>query len=75
MLRLLERSSVPELRGAVEQALAIGATGCDAVACILHQRSEKPVGLFSLDGHPHLKTVAVESPDLSAYRGLTAASV
>jgi transposase len=75
VLRLLERASVGELSGAVEAALAIGATGCDAVACILHQRSEKPVGLFSLDGHPHLKAVAVESPDLGAYRVLTAASV
>ena len=72
VLRLLERVDVPELAGAVDQALAIGATSCDAVACILHARAERPVGLFSLDGRPHLKSVAVEAPDLSAYRGLTA---
>ena len=71
VLRLLEKASIPELTGAVAQALSIGATGCDAVACILHQRAERPVGLFSLDGHPQLKTVAVESPDLAAYAGLT----
>ncbi len=71
VLRLLEKASIPELAGAVAQALSIGATGCDAVACILHQRAERPVGLFSLDGHPQLKTVAVESPDLAAYAGLT----
>ena len=35
-------------------------------------RTERPVGLFSLDGHPHLKEVAVEAPDLTAYRALTA---
>jgi hypothetical protein len=71
VLRLLEKASIPELTGAVAQALSIGATGSDAVACILHQRAERPVGLFSLDGHPQLKTVAVESPDLAAYAGLT----
>jgi hypothetical protein len=34
--------------------------------------AEQPVGLFSLDGHPHLKSVAIEAPDLTAYRALTA---
>ena len=72
VLRLLERSTMRELTGAVDQALAIGATGSDAVTCILQHRAEVPVGLFSLDGHPHLKSVAVEPPDLTAYRGLTA---
>jgi len=72
VLRLLERVDVPELTGAVEQALAIGATSADAIACIIYARAEQPVGLFSLDGHPHLKSVAVEAPDLSKYRGLTA---
>jgi len=72
VLRLLERASVAELAGAVEQALAIGATGADAVTCILCARAEQPAGLFSLDGHPHLKTVTVETPDLTAYQALTA---
>jgi transposase len=72
VLRLMERASLRELTGAVEQALAIGATGSDAIACILHTRAERPVGLFSLDGHPHLKEVSVENPDLTAYRALTA---
>jgi hypothetical protein len=71
VLRILERTSVKELTGAVSQAIAIGATGADAVSCILSARAEEPVGLFSLDGHPHLKEVAVESPDLGAYRDLT----
>jgi len=71
VLRLLERTKLAELAGAVEQAVSIGASGVDAVSCILSDRAEQPVGLFSLDGHPHLKAVAVEPPDLSAYRRLT----
>ena len=62
VLRLLEHSTMRELTGAVEEALSIGATGADAVTCILHHRSERPVGLFSLDGHPHLKSVTIEAP-------------
>jgi hypothetical protein len=34
--------------------------------------AEQPVGLFSLDGHPHLKAVAIDPPDLTLYRSLTA---
>ena len=30
------------------------------------------VGLFSLDGHPHLKFVQVDPPDLTRYAALTA---
>jgi transposase len=71
VLRLLERSTMHELVGAVDQALSIGATGADAITCILQHRSETPVGLFSLDGHPHLKSVVVELPDLTAYGDLT----
>lgn len=72
VLRLMEKATLGELTAAVEQALVIGATGADAVACILYTRAERPVGLFSLDGHPHLKEVTVEAPDLTAYRALTA---
>ena len=53
---------------AVEPAITIGATGSDAIALILMHHAEQPVGLFSLDGHPHLKSVAIEPPDLTAYR-------
>ena len=35
------------------------------------QDNERPVGLFSLDGHPHLKLFAIDPPDLGAYRALT----
>jgi hypothetical protein len=71
VLRLLEQSTVPALARAIEAALTIGATGSDAIALILFHHAERPVGLFSLDGHPHLKSVVIDPPDLSAYRTLT----
>jgi hypothetical protein len=37
-------------------------------------RRQEPIALFSLDGHPHLKTVRVREVDLTGYRGLTGAS-
>ena len=57
---------------AVTEAVRIGAIGSDAVALILFHHAERPVGLFSLDGHPHLKAVAIDPLDLGAYRALTA---
>jgi transposase len=71
VLRLLEHASLRELTTAVEVALSIGATGADAVRLILLHRAERPVGLFSLDGHPHLKLFAIDPPDIGAYRALT----
>jgi transposase len=72
VLRLLEGATLPELTKAVESAIRIGATGSDAIALILMHHAEQPVGLFSLDGHPHLKAVAIDPPDLTLYRSLTA---
>jgi len=72
VLRLLEQTSIHELAEAVKQTLAIGAMSYDAVRVILQNRQERPVGLFCLDGRPHLKLVHVEAPDLGAYRGLVA---
>jgi transposase len=71
VLRLLERSTMAELTDAVTQALSIGATGSDVITCILLHHKEAPVALFSLDGRPHLKQVAVDPPDLGAYDTLT----
>jgi len=73
VLRLLEHASVRQLAGAVEAALRMGAEGSDTISCILHQRQERPVALFSLDGHPHLKPFRIEVPDLSAYACLEGA--
>jgi transposase len=72
VLRLLERAGLGELTRAVERALELGADDADAVRLILEHRREQPVGLFCLDGRPHLKLVAVPTPDLMAYSSLTA---
>ena len=71
VLRLMEWASVHQLARAVEQAISIGATSADAVALILFHHEERPVGLFSLDGHPHLKSFVIDPPDLGAYGALT----
>jgi transposase len=71
VLRLLERATMPELTAAVTQALAIGATGADAIGLILFHSAERPVGLFSLDGRPHLNAFVIDPPDLGAYGALT----
>ena len=42
----------------------------DAVRVLLEQRREQAVPLFPLDGRPHLKGVAVPTPDLQAYHAL-----
>jgi hypothetical protein len=70
VLRLLEKTTIPRLADAIEQALAINALSVDAVRVILEVRREPPVGLFSLDERPHLKLVRVQPPDLGAYRVL-----
>jgi hypothetical protein len=48
----------------------IDAISYDAVRVILQNRQERPVGVFCLDGRPHLKLVQVEAPNLGAYRAL-----
>jgi len=70
--RLIERASLSELTAAVEVALAIGAISTDATGLIVCHQKTRPIGLFGLDGHPHLKSVVIETPDLSAYRPLVA---
>ena len=67
------RGATPnELTRAVERALELGTADADAVRLILEHRREQPVGLFCLDGRPHLKLVSVPAPDLSLYSSLTA---
>jgi transposase len=72
ILRLLEKSEPRELARAVGRALELGVADADAVRLILEHRREQPVGLFCLDGRPHLRSVVVPSPDLSAYASLAA---
>ncbi|MCH7688180.1 MAG: IS21 family transposase, partial [Planctomycetes bacterium] len=70
VLRLLEHASLPQLTEAVRYALQIGATSADALRLILQHRQERPIDLFCLDGHPHLKGVQIPPPDLTAYQSL-----
>lgn len=67
VLRLLERFQLRQLTDAVEYALDIGVIDSDAIRVIAEHRHEEPVALFSLDGRPHLRTVAVETTDVTAY--------
>lgn len=69
-LRLLESCSISELAGAVEYALDIGIHDADSIQVILQHRRESPVGLFSLDGRPHLRTITVTETSISAYQTL-----
>ena len=52
--------------------MELGTADADAVRLILEHRRERPVGLFCLDGRPHLKLVGVPAPDLTPYASLTA---
>jgi hypothetical protein len=72
VLRLLERHSMRDLRSAVERAAVMLSVNADVVELLIRAKNETPVELFSLDGHAHLRSVHVESPDLSRYRTLTA---
>ncbi len=72
VLRLLERHSMRDLRSAVERAVVMLSVNADVVDLLVRAKNETPVELFSLDGHGHLRSVHVESPDISRYRTLTA---
>jgi hypothetical protein len=67
VLRLLEQAEPRELARAVGRALEPGVADAGAVRLIPEQGRERPVGLFRLDGRPRLRSVAVPTPDLSAY--------
>jgi hypothetical protein len=58
------------LKDAVQHALEIGTTNCDAIRVILEYRNEEPIALFNLDGRPHLKLVRVAQTDISVYQSL-----
>ena len=70
VLRLLEKHSLPDLRAAVEKALAVGVVTRDGIAQFLFPREDWRFTVFSLDGHPHLRTVRIAPPDIQSYREL-----
>jgi hypothetical protein len=70
VLRLLEKHALPEVRTAVEKALAVGAITRDAIAQFLFPREDWRGLVFSLDGHPHLRAVRVAPPEVRSYGAL-----
>jgi transposase len=70
VLRLLEQYPLVKLRAAVEEALQVGAITRDAVAQFLYPRADWRATLFSLAGHPHLRHVRVDAPNLASYMDL-----
>jgi hypothetical protein len=70
VLRLLEQHPLVKLRAAVEEALQVGAITRDAVAQFLYPREDWRATLFSLAGHPHLRHVRVDAPNLASYMDL-----
>ena len=70
VLRLLEKHSLSALRAGVEKALAVGALTRDGIAQFLFPREDWRLTVFSLDGHPHLRTVRIAPPDIQSYRQL-----
>jgi len=59
-----------QLTDAVEYAQDIGIVDPDSIRVVVEHRSTAPVELFSLDGHPELARVQVETTDVSAYQSL-----
>jgi len=70
VLRLLERFSLPQLTAAIEYALDIDVIDADSIRTIVEHRTERPMGLFSLEGRPHLAHIRVETTDVAAYGAL-----
>jgi hypothetical protein len=73
VLRLLEKHPLSQLRAAVEKGLSSGAILRDAIAQFLVPCEEWRATLFKLDGHPHLRGVKVQAPDITGYGELLAA--
>ena len=70
VLRLLEKHSVEKLRQAIASSLRHNGLTCDAIAQYLYRQGDYGSTLFRLDGHPHLKHVQVDNPDISQYNTL-----
>lgn len=75
VLRLLEKHPIGALRYAVEQGLQVGTVNRDVIAQFLIPHEPWCCTLFKLDGHPHLRGVKVQAPDMRAYGSLLAGGV
>ena len=72
VLRLMEHHPLSRLKQAVEKALDIGAITRDAIAQFLMPQPEWRHTVFRMDGHPHLRGVKIEAPNLRGYCDLMA---
>ena len=70
VLRLLEVHSMDRLRQAIASALRKGGITRDAIAQYIYPQEDYGSTMFSLDGHPHLQHVKVDSPDIANYNDL-----
>jgi len=70
VLRLLEKHADEAVAQAIEKGLAVRAHTRDAIAQFLVPQEDWCGTTFKLDGHPHLRLVKVETPNLFAYRDL-----
>lgn len=70
VLMLLEKHPVRRVAVAVEKTLAVGATSPDVVGMYLHPDPQTEPGTFLLTGRPHLRSVQVAPPQVSAYADL-----
>jgi hypothetical protein len=61
-----------ELHITVERAAVMLSVNAGVVEMFIRAKAETPVEQFSLDGHAHLRSVHVDSLDLSVYAELTA---
>ena len=74
VLRLLEKHSMAALSEAVDKAMEHGAQSRDAIALFLYPPERHENQTFKLDGHPHLKGVRVNSPNIGDYAQLLGGS-
>jgi len=70
VLRLLENHSLTALKAAVQFGLERNIVDADALRLIVEYQQEEPVGMFLLNGRPHLKQVRVATTTVSAYQSL-----
>jgi len=74
VLRLLEKHSMSALSEAVDKAMEHGAQSRDAIAQFLYPPERHEDQTFKLEGHPHLKGVKVNSPNIGDYAQLLGGS-
>lgn len=70
VLRLLEKHPLYAVEAAVKRSLEKGGCTRDAIAQYLYPDYGYNMAVFCLDGHPHLKGVQVDAPQITHYNTL-----